>query len=176
MIFLPATGMISMILPVFARRPIVGYPYQWWWEVQYLERDGREQVTTANEIHVPVGRPVELDVISREVIHSFWVPQLHGKIDLVPGQVNRMRLVVDQPGTYRGQCAEFCGLQHAHMSLLVIGDPEDQFEAWLARERARPLRRRRPTPRRVSRSFCRRPASRVTRCAGRRRSPGWGPI
>jgi cytochrome c oxidase subunit 2 len=102
--------------------------HQYWWEVQYPDR----QIVTANEIHLPAGQTVRLTLRSDDVIHSFWVPQLAGKMDLIPGKVNAMWLRADAPGVYRGQCAEYCGLQHAHMALLVIADPPDQFAAWVA--------------------------------------------
>lgn len=100
--------------------------YQYWWKVDY----GRGAVT-ANEIHVPVGRSVEIGLLSKDVIHSLWVPELAGKVDLIPGQRNVMHLRADKAGTYRGQCAEFCGLQHAHMAFLVIADEPPQFERWV---------------------------------------------
>ena len=101
--------------------------HQWWWEVRY----SNQKFATANEIHIPVGQPVTLHVTSADVIHSFWVPELHGKIDMIPGQTNTITLEADRAGTYRGQCAEFCGAQHAHMAFLVIAEPVDQFKAWL---------------------------------------------
>lgn len=104
--------------------------YMWWWEVRYLDEDPSQIVTTANEIHIPVGQPVVVHLISRDVIHSFWVPNLHGKIDLVPGQENRLWLQADEPGIFRGQCAEFCGLQHALMAFLVVAQPLEEFNAW----------------------------------------------
>lgn len=110
--------------------------YQWWWDVQYENPIAGLRVTTANELHIPVGRPVAIDLLAADVIHSFWVPNLQGKIDLVPGRTNELWLQADQPGTYRGQCAEYCGLQHAHMALLVVAEPEDQFQRWLTANRA----------------------------------------
>jgi cytochrome c oxidase subunit 2 len=92
-------------------------------------------VTTANEIHIPAGRAIDIDLASSDVIHSFWVPELHGKVDLIPGMTNRIRVEADHPGTYRGQCAEFCGAQHAHMILLVIAETPEKFEQWLAEQR-----------------------------------------
>ena len=92
-------------------------------------------MTTANEIHIPVGRPVNIDLASSDVIHSFWVPALHGKVDLIPSMTNRIRIEADQPGVYRGRCAEYCGAEHAHMLLLVVADPPDRFERWLADQR-----------------------------------------
>ncbi|HLH20895.1 MAG TPA: cytochrome c oxidase subunit II [Chloroflexota bacterium] len=104
---------------------VVGH--QWWWEFQYLD----QQVTTANEAHVPVGEMVEFQLDSDNVIHSFWVPQLFGKTDVIPGHDNRIYLHADTAGVYRGECAEFCGLQHANMRLLIVAEPPDQFAAWV---------------------------------------------
>jgi cytochrome c oxidase subunit 2 len=109
--------------------------HQWWWEVQYQIGDTHEHVVAANEVHIPAGRPVDIALISRDVIHSFWVPQLHGKVDLVPGMVNRIRIQADHPGLYRGECAEYCGPQHAHMILLIKAESQADFDAWLGRER-----------------------------------------
>ncbi len=105
---------------------VVGH--QWWWEVRYPGAG----VVTANEIHVPVGRPVDLQVVSADVVHSFWVPELAGKIDALPDYANSLLIQADAPGEYRGVCAEFCGLQHAKMNLLVVAQPEAEFAAWLA--------------------------------------------
>jgi cytochrome c oxidase subunit II len=104
--------------------------YQWWWEVTYLDRQPDHTLTTANEIHIPVGRPVRIELSAADVIHSFWVPNLAGKQDLIPGRSNDLTFIADRPGIYRGQCAEFCGLQHAHMALLVIAEPQGAFDAW----------------------------------------------
>ncbi len=103
---------------------------QWWWEVRYPD----QQFVTANQIHIPVGQPVRLLLTSRDVVHNFWVPQLHGKMDLLPGQTNVFWLQADEPGVYRGVCAEYCGLQHAKMEFLVVAEPADEFAAWLARQ------------------------------------------
>lgn len=103
--------------------------HMFWWEVVYPGHG----IRTANEIHVPAGVPIELEVRSADVIHSFWVPSLHGKIDMIPGHRNRFWLQADRPGTYRGLCAEFCGLQHARMAFLFIALPPDEFESWAAR-------------------------------------------
>jgi cytochrome c oxidase subunit II len=105
--------------------------HQFWWEVRYPAH----QITTANEIHVPAGEPVRLRLASADVIHSFWVPRLHGKIDTVPGKVNTFWIEADRPGAYRGQCAEFCGVQHALMGFWVVASPRASFEAWLADHR-----------------------------------------
>ena len=104
---------------------IIGH--QWWWEVHYTDQD----FYTANEIHIPAGQTVTLHVTTADVIHSFWVPELHGKIDLIPGQTNTFTINADQVGTYRGQCAEFCGVQHAHMAFFVIAQSADDYNAWL---------------------------------------------
>jgi cytochrome c oxidase subunit 2 len=114
------------------RIEVVGYQY--WWRVEY---PGTAQAVTANEIHIPVGTPVEIGLRSVDVIHSFWVPELAGKMDLIPGQRNVLTITADKAGTYRGQCAEFCGLQHAHMAFLVIAEAPARFDAWLA-DQARP--------------------------------------
>ncbi|HZS04513.1 MAG TPA: cytochrome c oxidase subunit II [Blastocatellia bacterium] len=109
--------------------------HQWWWEFTYDDPVPSQQVTTANEIHIPVGRPVRLEMTSHDVIHSFWVPNLHGKTDLLVGHQTVTWLQADRPGTYRGQCAEYCGHQHAHMALLVVAEPPEDFKAWLDHER-----------------------------------------
>jgi len=110
--------------------------HQWWWEVEYRYGGGtNDRFVTANELHIPAGRPVDIELITRDVIHSFWVPRLHGKVDLVPGFANRIRVQADQPGLYRGECGEYCGPQHAHMVLLVQADAPADFDAWLARMR-----------------------------------------
>ena len=121
---------------------------QWWWEIIYEDPIPSRRLTTANEIHIPVGRPVRIKTRSTDVIHSFWVPNLHGKRDLIPGYESEIWLQADRPGIYRGQCAEFCGLQHANMALLVIAEPAEKFRAWYeaglqpARPPATPLAQR----------------------------------
>jgi cytochrome c oxidase subunit II len=109
--------------------------HQWWWEFQYRDVSANEWVNSPNELHVPVGIPVVLKAMSRDVIHSFWVPNLHGKRDLVPGMVTHTWIQADTPGVYRGQCAEFCGHQHAHMAFLVVAEPMEDFQRWLQRQR-----------------------------------------
>jgi cytochrome c oxidase subunit 2 len=104
---------------------------RWWWEVSYPD----QQVVTANEIHLPAGRPVEIGLDSDNVIHSFWVPGLAGKEDNIPGQHNTLRFTPERPGSYRGQCAEYCGLEHGLMAFMVVVDPPGEFERWLARRR-----------------------------------------
>ena len=106
--------------------PIEVTGHQYWWDVRYPAHE----VRTANEIHVPVGREVVLELRSEDVIHSVWIPRLAGKIDLVPGRVNRMTMRADEPGRYQGRCAEFCGLQHARMRLEVVAHEPEDFEDW----------------------------------------------
>lgn len=112
--------------------------HQWWWDARYLNGGPAENFSTANEIHIPVGKPVVVKLQADDVIHSLWVPSLAGKKDLIPGRSSLMRLKADHPGIYRGQCAEFCGYQHALMGLLVIADPPPQYEAWLAAQKSLP--------------------------------------
>lgn len=140
----------GVILPVVVILPMVGVSvgilgdesdaalqvevvgHQYWWEFRYPEH-GFE---TANELHIPAGEPVELVMRSDDVIHSFWIPALGGKTDLVPGHVTHLTLEADHPGTYVGQCAEYCGIQHAKMRLLVIAQEPTEFEQWAADQRA----------------------------------------
>ncbi|HEY5007019.1 MAG TPA: cytochrome c oxidase subunit II [Caulobacteraceae bacterium] len=103
--------------------------HQWWWEARYPGGPG-QSFATANEIHIPVGQPVMLKLAAADVIHSFWVPSLTGKTDMIPGRVNIAWLQADRPGVYRGTCGEYCGVQHAHMALFVIAQPPADFEAW----------------------------------------------
>jgi cytochrome c oxidase subunit 2 len=105
---------------------------QWWWEVKYFSADGEFEL--ANELHLPAGRPVELQLVTEDVIHSFWVPSLAGKVDMIPGHRNRLVLKADQPGVHRGQCAEYCGAQHALMALFVVVQPDADFSGWLAHQ------------------------------------------
>lgn len=106
--------------------------HQWWWEVRYLDQG----IVTANELHLPVGAVVRLELTSADVIHSFWVPSLNGKMDALPEHANAFWLRAEAPGVYRGQCAEFCGLQHARMAIDIVAMPPDEFERWVARRRA----------------------------------------
>lgn len=121
-------------LPVTAPRgalevEVIGH--QWWWEVRYPEAG----FTTANEMHIPVGHSVAVRLTSADVIHSFWVPALGGKLDLLPGQVNTLVLQADEPGEHRNRCAEYCGLQHTLMGMMVVAEPEERFQAWVAEQR-----------------------------------------
>ncbi|KAA6458586.1 cytochrome c oxidase subunit II [Acidobacteria bacterium AB60] len=110
------------------------YGHQWWWEVQYPNNEAYKTVVTANEIHVPAGVPIRIHGTSRDVIHSFWAPNVQGKRDLIPGYETEALMQVDQPGTWRGQCAEYCGEQHAHMSFLMITESKEQFQHWLEKQ------------------------------------------
>jgi cytochrome c oxidase subunit 2 len=127
-------GLESLKSPDALRIQITGN--QWWWDVQYLNPNPSLTVVTANEIHVPVGRPVGIILKSNDVIHSLWIPALHGKRDLLPGRQSEIWIQADQAGFYRGQCAEYCGLQHAKMALTVVADLPDDFERWLTQMRA----------------------------------------
>lgn len=109
---------------------------QWWWRVRYLTASGATDFETANELRVPAGSSVEVALASDDVLHSFWVPNLAGKLDLVPGRVNRLRFTATNTGTWRGQCAEYCGGPHALMAFHVIALPVADFERWAERQRA----------------------------------------
>lgn len=111
----------------------------WWWRVAYLDGAGSVLFQDANEVYIPVGRPVVFELEAADVIHAFWVPRLGGKLDMIPGRRNLLRLQADAPGVYAGQCAEFCGGPHALMGFVVVALPPAQFEAWRAA-------RRRPAP------------------------------
>lgn len=106
---------------------------QWWWRVNYLDADGAVVLSTANEVHIPIGHQIEFILKAADVIHSFWVPALGGKLDMIPGRINILQLTAAKAGVYRGQCAEFCGAQHAIMSLHVVALSPDEFERWWAR-------------------------------------------
>jgi cytochrome c oxidase subunit 2 len=125
-------------LPVQDALHVEVVAHQWWWDIHYDDKDVSKMFGTANELHIPVGRPVIVTLKSDDVIHSFWVPSLHGKKDLIPGRTSTIELRADRAGTYRGQCAEFCGLQHAFMAFLVVATPSDEFEQWADAQRATP--------------------------------------
>jgi cytochrome c oxidase subunit II len=110
---------------------------RWWWRVRYLDASGNTLFDTANEIRIPVGKPVQLALTSPDVIHSFWVPKLAGKLDMIPGHVNRLQVQADQPGVFRGQCAEYCGGPHAMMAFYVVAVTPEEYAAW-ADSQARP--------------------------------------
>jgi cytochrome c oxidase subunit 2 len=119
----PAPGSTELTIHVIG--------HQFWWEARY---DGTD-VATANEIHIPVRTRVDVELSTADVIHSFWIPELNRKTDMIPGEDNRQLLNANEPGTYRGQCSEFCGLQHAHMAVEVIAEPRAQFDAWLTAQK-----------------------------------------
>ena len=115
--------------------------HQWWWEVHYDNPDPSRVFTTANEIHIPTGVPVAFKLIGADVIHSFWVPKLSGKTDMIPGQTNTMWFDAEKPGVYQGQCAEYCGPEHSLMKIVVVAEPPDDFKAWWDKQLQSP-----PTP------------------------------
>ncbi|HEY0406829.1 MAG TPA: cytochrome c oxidase subunit II [Pyrinomonadaceae bacterium] len=110
--------------------------HQWWWEIEYDGEPASNIVYTANEIHIPVGQPVKLRLTADDVIHSFWVPNLSGKKDLIPGHEMVLTFQADRAGEFRGQCAEFCGYQHAHMAFVIIAEPPEKFYEWMNQQRA----------------------------------------
>jgi cytochrome c oxidase subunit 2 len=144
---LSAVGLLALLAAdVFTSRAMARLPlegavnielvgHQWWWEARYRDVDPSREFTTANELHIPVGRPVIVTLHSSDVIHSLWIPNLQGKKDLIPGRTAVLRLRADRPGVYRGQCAEFCGLEHALMALQVMAEPGQNYEAWAERQR-----------------------------------------
>lgn len=103
---------------------------QWWWQFRYKSGDPAKIFDTANEAHIPTGEPIRLEVRTEDVIHSFWIPALGDKLDLIPGQTNISWFEADKAGVYRGQCAEYCGRQHAHMALTVVAEAPEAFRAW----------------------------------------------
>jgi cytochrome c oxidase subunit II len=105
--------------------------YDWWWKIEYADdRDPARRFVTANEIHIPVGLPVKINLRSADVIHAFWVPRLAGKTQSIPGQINTQWIQADAPGVYRGQCSQFCGPQHTHMAFEVVAQSQPEFDAW----------------------------------------------
>jgi cytochrome c oxidase subunit 2 len=128
-----ASSMIRADIQPAARVEVLGE--MWWWRVRYLDGEGQPLFETANDIRIPAGQPVEIVLKSENVIHSFWVPNLAGKLDMVPGHVNRLRLQAEEPGVFRGQCAEYCGAQHAKMMFDVQALTPDDFQKWLALQR-----------------------------------------
>jgi cytochrome c oxidase subunit 2 len=109
--------------------------HQWWWEVQYADTSAHGRFTTANEVHIPVGQPVLFLLSATDVIHSIWVPNLGGKKDLIPGYTQSVSFQADTPGVYRGQCAEFCGVQHAKMAMFIVAEPRTQYDRWVSAQR-----------------------------------------
>jgi cytochrome c oxidase subunit 2 len=126
------TGRAIAALPAKSALTVEVTGRQWWWDVEYLDTVPSRRVVTANEIHVPVGVPVQIIAKSHDVIHSLWVPNLHGKKDLIPGHTTATWFQADSAGLYRGQCAEFCGHQHAKMALWVVAEPREAFDKWYA--------------------------------------------
>lgn len=124
---------LSANAPPALRIEVTGH--QWWWQLAYLAPDGSVDFITANEMRIPVGQSVEVALRSADVLHSFWVPALAGKVDLVPGKRNRLRLAAERTGTWRGQCAEYCGGPHAQMAFYVVAAPPKTFERWRAQQR-----------------------------------------
>jgi cytochrome c oxidase subunit 2 len=109
--------------------------YDWWWKIEYDNGDPARRIVTANEIHIPVGLPILLKLNSADVIHAFWVPLLAGKTQLIPGLTNQQWLQADVAGVYRGQCTQYCGVQHAHMAVEVVAQPMADFHAWQSAQR-----------------------------------------
>lgn len=108
--------------------------HQWWWQAEYFKPDGSLAFRTANEIHVPADRPIRILLTSNDVIHSFWVPQLQGKLDATPGDTTDLRLRARHAGRYSGACSEYCGQQHAHMAFTVVAESDDDYRQWFTRE------------------------------------------
>ncbi len=109
----------------------------YWWRVTYLDATGKDVLADANELHIPVGRPVVVDMVSEDVIHSFWVPRLNGKMDMIPGRVNQLKLQADKAGSYGGQCAEFCGGAHSLMGFVVVAHEPADWQRWMDARLAR---------------------------------------
>ncbi|QRM31888.1 cytochrome c oxidase subunit II [Microvirga sp. VF16] len=118
--------------PVRGALPIEVIGEQYWWRVKYSAERGQPEFSTANEIVVPIGRPIAVSVTAADVIHSFWIPNFGGKIDMIPGRINRLNFTAERPGVYRGVCAEFCGDQHARMAFDVVAMEPVAFDAWRA--------------------------------------------
>lgn len=128
-------GMPSSKQMVRSMKPdilIVGH--QWWWEIHYLNDDPSKTFITANELHLPLRQPVNIEVKTADVMHSFWIPALNGKVDLIPGQPNFIRIVASQAGVFTGQCAEYCGDQHANMRMTAVVQDRDAYDAWVANQ------------------------------------------
>jgi cytochrome c oxidase subunit 2 len=108
---------------------------QWWWKIDYVGAEPSDQFSIANELHVPTGEKVHVQVTSADVIHSFWVPKLFGKLDAIPGHTNHLVFEAEKPGVYWGECAEYCGVQHANMRLVVVVQAPEDYQAWLDHQR-----------------------------------------
>ncbi len=129
---------IDLTQPPPGAMAVTAIGHQWWWEFRYAAADGAT-VITANELHIPAGRPIWLRLESADVIHSFWVPRLSGKLDVIPAKTNELWIEADSPGLFLGQCAEYCGTQHAHMLIRVYAEPQPVFDAWLAAQASPPI-------------------------------------
>lgn len=156
--------LVLLVASVFTDRALARLPlkdavnievtaHQWWWTVKYLNGPVSETFETANEIHVPVGRPVVVTLRSDDVIHSLWIPSLAGKRDLIPGRTAQLAFRADRPGIYRGQCAEFCGFQHAFMAFEVHAQAPEDYEAWRRQQLATPPEPTDPQARRGKQLF-----------------------
>jgi cytochrome c oxidase subunit II len=133
--FTIATENATAAPPKIAGMTVEIIGHRWWWEVRYPEGGQGQTIITANEIHVPAGVPVRLELSSVDVIHSFWIPRLAGKTDVVPGQRNVAWIQADKPGVYRGACTEYCGLQHSNMAAFVVAESVEQFKQWMRAQR-----------------------------------------
>jgi len=145
---LAAAGLLVLLLgTIQAARALAQLPaldalqieltgHDWWWEAHYRDPLTGQQFATANELHLPVGRAAIVTMRTTDVIHSLWIPNLHGKLDLIPGRITEIRLRADRAGLFRGQCAEFCGLQHTMMALDVVAEPPASYAAWATRQQA----------------------------------------
>lgn len=133
----PAVDDNVLVHPVGAGVPQVGSDRcsgsQWWWRVRYSLRD-RPPIDLANEIHLPAGRRINTRLVSADVVHSFWIPAIAGKMDMIPGRINRLALEPTRVGTFRGACAEYCGTSHARMNLIAVVSDQQTFDGWLANQ------------------------------------------
>ncbi len=156
------------------------YGQQWWWSYQYdVNGDGDPDVVTANELVIPAGKPVTLEVQSRDVIHSFWIPALNGTRDAVPGRVQTLQIVADHPGVFQGQCKEFCGLSHANMRARAVAMTPSDFDQWLSDQQTGAADAGRRFAGRRRASTCSRPsarsATRSTPSTTSKGTPRWFP-
>jgi len=143
LVYVTATALTGKAIawPLNARQPLTieVTGYQWWWQFRYRDSVPSNWLTTSNELHIPVGRPVRVILLSNDVIHSFWIPELHGKQDLIPGHRNTTWIQADRPGVWKAHCAEFCGHQHAKMQFDVVAESPAQFDQWYRRQLASAL-------------------------------------
>ena len=142
LIFVAATARTGRAIawPIGSEQPLTVEVtgHQWWWQFRYRDTVPSNWLTTSNELHIPVGRPVRVILLSNDVIHSFWVPELHGKQDLIPGHRNTTWLRADRPGVWKARCAEFCGIQHAKMAFDVVAESPARFNQWYVSQLASP--------------------------------------